>query len=62
MNALVCLAVILFILMILIGGKKGARSFLALFFNFGVLLITILIMTNPNARSHYPNIDCMYSH
>ena len=48
MNVLVCLAVILFILMILIGGRKGVRSFLALFFNFGVLLITILIMTNPN--------------
>ena len=48
MNTLVCLAVILFILMILIGGRKGARSFLALFFNFGVLLIAILIMTNPN--------------
>ena len=31
-----------------IGGRKGARSFLALFFNFGVLLIAILIMTNPN--------------
>ena len=50
MNVLVCLAVILFILMILIGGKKGARSFFALFFNFGVLLITILIMTNPNTN------------
>ena len=32
MNVLVCLAAILFILMILIGGKKGARSFIALFF------------------------------
>ena len=49
MNVLVCLAAILFILMILIGGKKGARSFIALFFNFGVLLLTVLIMTNPNA-------------
>ena len=45
MNVLVCLAAILFILMILIGGKKGARSFIALFFNFAVLLITIIIMT-----------------
>ena len=62
MNVLVCLAVILFILMILIGGRKGARSFFALFFNFGVLLITIFIMTNPNARSHYPHFDCMYGH
>ena len=49
MNVLVSLAVILFLLMILIGGRKGARSFWALFFNFGVLLIAILIMTNPNA-------------
>ena len=48
MNVLVCLGAILFILMILIGGKKGARSFIALFFNFGVLLITILLMTIPN--------------
>ena len=46
MNVLVCLAAILFILMILIGGKKGARSFIALFLNFGVLLITIIIMTD----------------
>ena len=38
MNVLVVLAIILFILMVLIGGKKGARSFIALFFNFGVLL------------------------
>ncbi|MBS4176509.1 YibE/F family protein [Lederbergia citrea] len=50
MNVLVCLAAILFILMVLIGGKKGARSFFALFLNFGVLLITIVIMTIPNAN------------
>ena len=50
MNVLVCLGAILFILMILIGGKKGARSFMALFFNFGVLLLTVLIMTIPNAN------------
>ena len=49
MNVLVLLAVILFLLMILIGGKKGVRSFFALFLNFGVLLITILFMTNPHA-------------
>jgi uncharacterized membrane protein len=48
MNVLVCLAAILFILMTWIGGKKGLRSFLALFFNFGVLLLTLLFMTNPN--------------
>jgi uncharacterized membrane protein len=50
MNVLVCLAAILFLLMRLIGGKKGTRSFIAIFLNFGVLLITVLIMTNPNAN------------
>ncbi|QGQ48245.1 YibE/F family protein [Metabacillus sediminilitoris] len=50
MNVLVCLAAILFLLMVLIGGKKGARSFIALFLNFSVLLFTILIMTNPHAN------------
>ena len=48
MNVLVSLSVILFLLMILIGGRKGVRSFLALFLNFGVLLIAVLIMANPN--------------
>ncbi|MCM3654383.1 YibE/F family protein [Metabacillus litoralis] len=47
MNVLVILGAILFILMILIGGKKGARSFIALFLNFGVLFLTILFMTDP---------------
>ncbi|WP_071392922.1 YibE/F family protein [Bacillus tuaregi] len=48
MNLLVVLAAILFILMTLIGGKKGAKSFLAIFFNFAVLLLIILLMTDPN--------------
>ncbi|MCU9614583.1 YibE/F family protein [Caldibacillus lycopersici] len=47
MSVLVCLGAILLILMVVIGGKKGARSFLAIFFNFGVLLFIILLMTNP---------------
>ncbi|MGE7624523.1 YibE/F family protein [Viridibacillus sp. NPDC096237] len=47
MNVLVWLAAILFILMILIGGKKGVRSFLSLFLNIGVLFVTIFFMTNP---------------
>ncbi|MFF2177480.1 YibE/F family protein [Lysinibacillus sp. NPDC058147] len=46
MNVIVCLTAILFILMIAIGGKKGVRSFLSLFLNFGVLFITIFLMTN----------------
>jgi uncharacterized membrane protein len=49
MNVLVVLTTILFILMVLIGGKKGARSFIALFLNFVVLFFTILFMTDPNA-------------
>ena len=47
MNVLVLLASILFILMVWIGGKKGARSFLAIFMNFGVLLFAIFFMQNP---------------
>ncbi|MGY3716955.1 YibE/F family protein [Sutcliffiella cohnii] len=50
MNVLVILTVILLILMVLIGGKKGARSFVALLFNFVVLFFTILFMTDPNAN------------
>ncbi|GAE94560.1 hypothetical protein JCM21714_3726 [Gracilibacillus boraciitolerans JCM 21714] len=49
MNVLVLLSIILFVLMTLIGGKKGVKTFIALFLNFGVLLITILIMNDPNA-------------
>jgi len=48
MNMLVILAIILFVLMIVVGGRKGARSFIALFFNFGILLLTILLMTDPH--------------
>jgi uncharacterized membrane protein len=47
MNALVVLAAILFILMYLIGGRKGTRSFLALFLNFGVVFITVILMNDP---------------
>ncbi|WP_332690747.1 YibE/F family protein [Halalkalibacter lacteus] len=50
MNVLMCLAAILFLLMVGIGGKKGARSYIALFFNFGVLFLTILFMSNPSAN------------
>lgn len=47
MNALVVLAAILFILMALIGGGKGIRSFLAIFFNFGVIFVTVILMNDP---------------
>lgn len=53
MNVSVLLAAILFILMVLIGGKKGARSFFALFLNFGVLIIIIIIMTIPYTNPIY---------
>lgn len=47
MNVLVVLAGILFLLMTLIGGRKGVRSFLAIFFNFGVIMITVILMNDP---------------
>lgn len=49
MNALAVLSAILFALMTIIGGKKGIRSFIAIFVNFFVLLVAVLIMTDPNA-------------
>ncbi|WP_449621890.1 YibE/F family protein [Robertmurraya sp. Marseille-Q9965] len=48
MNVLVLFGAILFILMTIIGGKKGAKSFIALFFNFGVLIFILFFMTNPD--------------
>jgi Predicted multitransmembrane protein len=53
MNVLVLLAIILFLLMVLIGGKKGAKSFISLFLNFGVLLYIMFEMTLPQAN---PNL------
>lgn len=50
MTVQVLLAGILFLLMVLIGGKKGARSFFTLFLNFGVMLLTIIIMTVPSVN------------
>ncbi|MCS0787500.1 YibE/F family protein [Cytobacillus firmus] len=48
MNAILVLAAILFILMTLIGGKKGARSFFAIFLNFGVIIFVLFFMNDPN--------------
>lgn len=48
MNVLVVLAGILFLLMTLIGGRKGVRSFFALFFNFAVIMITVILMNDPS--------------
>ncbi len=47
MTVQVVLAAILFLLMVLVGGKKGVRSFFTLFLNFGVLLFTMIIMSIP---------------
>ncbi|MCZ8540319.1 YibE/F family protein [Psychrobacillus psychrodurans] len=47
MNVLVLLAGILLFLMTIIGGRKGVRSFLAIFFNFGVIMITVVLMNDP---------------
>lgn len=49
MNVLILLAAILFGLMILIGGRKGARSFISLFLNFFVIMLAVLFMMDPAA-------------
>lgn len=48
MNVLVLLGGILFFLMTLIGGKKGVRSFFAIFFNFTVIMVTVILMNDPS--------------
>lgn len=50
MNTLVSLAVILFILMLIIGGYKGVRSFAAIFLNFMVLIVSTMIMLMQQAN------------
>lgn len=50
MNVLFLLTVILAILMIAIGGRKGVRSFFSLFLNFFVIILSILIMTDESAN------------
>src|SRR5699024_9137069 len=48
MNTLFVLAVILFMSMSWVGGKKGARSFIALFLNFGIVLLAVFLMPDPH--------------
>ncbi|QTD43217.1 YibE/F family protein [Sporosarcina sp. Te-1] len=50
MNVITWLAAILLLLMVLIGGKKGVRSFFSLFLNFGVLFITMFFMLSPTVN------------
>ncbi|SEN72640.1 YibE/F-like protein [Amphibacillus marinus] len=48
MNTITALSLILFLLMIAIGGKKGVKSFIALFLNFFVLIVAVIIMNDVN--------------
>ncbi|MCG7336576.1 YibE/F family protein [Sporosarcina sp. ACRSM] len=50
MSVQLLLGIILFLLMALVGGKKGVRSFFTLFLNFGVLFFTIILMSIPNVN------------
>lgn len=50
MNVLVWLAVILFLLMIGVGGRKGLKSFVSLFLNFGILFFTVFFMMDSSAN------------
>ncbi|MFD2656573.1 YibE/F family protein [Gracilibacillus thailandensis] len=50
MNVLVLLSIILFTLMAIVGGKKGIKSFIALFLNFAIVIATVLVMNDPNAN------------
>ncbi|UQS84447.1 YibE/F family protein [Apilactobacillus apisilvae] len=51
MSAIVVLGLVLFVLMILVGGKQGLESFLSLLFNFGFLFFAIVLIT-----FHFPPI------
>ena len=48
MNVLLLLSGILFLLMFIFGGRKGLRSFFALFLNFGIIIFTVILMNDPN--------------
>ncbi|HSH25986.1 MAG TPA: YibE/F family protein [Massilibacterium sp.] len=50
MNVIVLLAVILLVLMVLIGGKKGLHSFISIFLNFTVVLVALLFMLDPHVN------------
>ena len=44
MSAITILGLILFVLMLIFGGKKGLISYMTLFLNFVILLIAIVII------------------
>ncbi|MEK4699426.1 YibE/F family protein [Solibacillus sp. FSL R7-0668] len=61
MNVLVLLAGLLFVFMAIIGGRKGIRSFIALFLNFGVIIITLFFMNDPTINPVYLTlIACVF--
>ena len=44
MSVITILGLLLFILMVIFGGKKGVISYLTLFLNFVILLITVVLI------------------
>lgn len=44
MSTITALGLVLLVLMILVGGKAGAQSFLALILNFGLLYLAIVLV------------------
>lgn len=59
MNVLLVLAIILFGLMYWVGGRKGTRSFIALFLNFGITFITIILLTYRDATITITLVACL---
>ncbi|TPR14736.1 YibE/F family protein [Apilactobacillus timberlakei] len=51
MSAIIVLGIVLFILMLLVGGKQGLQSFLSLILNFGFLFFAIVLIA-----FHFPPI------
>ncbi|PIC64231.1 YibE/F [Sporosarcina sp. P13] len=50
MNVLILLAAILLVLMVLVGGWQGAKAFISLFLNFGVIFFTVFFMLDASAN------------
>lgn len=51
MSAIIVLGIVLFVLMLLVGGKQGLQSFLSLILNFGFLFFAIVLIA-----FHFPPI------
>ncbi|MDA3099178.1 hypothetical protein NVR12_03525, partial [Staphylococcus pseudintermedius] len=61
MNAIVILGLILFILMLIFGGKTGLVSFLTLFLNFIILFITVPV-SYTQLRAHHTSQELLCRH